>query len=74
MRFNPLKSEWVLVSPHRTKRPWSGKVEDSPQEEIPEYDPKNPLCPGALRSNGQVTIAIFMLFLFSDVGQPLKVF
>lgn len=27
MRFNPLRGEWVLVSPHRLKRPWSGQVD-----------------------------------------------
>ena len=27
-RFNPLTREWVLVSPHRTDRPWQGQVED----------------------------------------------
>ncbi len=26
-RFNPLTREWVLVSPHRTQRPWQGQVE-----------------------------------------------
>ena len=26
MRFNPLKGEWVLVCPHRMKRPWQGQV------------------------------------------------
>lgn len=26
-RYNILTGEWVLVSPHRTKRPWQGKVE-----------------------------------------------
>ena len=26
VRFNPLRGEWVLVSPHRLKRPWSGQV------------------------------------------------
>ena len=26
-RFNPLKREWVLVSPHRTQRPWQGQTE-----------------------------------------------
>ena len=24
-RFNPLTREWVLVSPHRTQRPWRGQ-------------------------------------------------
>ena len=26
-RFNPLTGDWVLVSPHRAKRPWLGQVE-----------------------------------------------
>ena len=26
VRYNPLKGEWVLVSPHRLKRPWKGQV------------------------------------------------
>jgi hypothetical protein len=55
-RYNPLKGEWVLVSPHRAKRPWYGQVEDAPKENIRESDPKNPLCPGAIRSNGQVQL------------------
>ncbi len=25
-RFNPLRGEWVIVSPHRTHRPWQGEV------------------------------------------------
>ena len=27
-RYNPLLQQWVLVSPHRTKRPWEGKREE----------------------------------------------
>ena len=53
-RYNPLTEEWVLVSPHRLKRPWSGQVEKPPEEVIPPHDPKNPLCPGATRANGKV--------------------
>jgi UDPglucose--hexose-1-phosphate uridylyltransferase len=45
-RFNPLTGEWVLVSPHRTKRPWQGQVEKAPPDERPKYDPRCYLCPG----------------------------
>ena len=38
-RFNPLTREWILVSPHRAKRPWQGQVEKTPPENLPEYDP-----------------------------------
>ena len=51
-RKNILTGEWVLVSPHRTKRPWQGK-KDKPQEvERLEYDPKCYLCPGNERAGG----------------------
>ena len=45
-RYNPLRGEWVLVSPHRTKRPWQGQVEKKSADRRPEYDPKCYLCPG----------------------------
>ncbi|MBP6584335.1 MAG: UDP-glucose--hexose-1-phosphate uridylyltransferase [Flavobacterium sp.] len=51
-RFNPLTEEWVLVSPHRTKRPWQGQKEKSHSEELPAFDPNCYLCPGNERSNG----------------------
>ena len=37
-RFNPLRSSWVLVSPHRTKRPWQGAQEAAVKSELPDYD------------------------------------
>ncbi len=49
-RLNLLTGEWVLVSPHRTKRPWLGQVEKPPQEERPQYDPTCYLCPGNQRA------------------------
>jgi UDPglucose--hexose-1-phosphate uridylyltransferase len=49
-RFNPLTGEWVLVSPHRTKRPWQGQVEKLPPETRPPYDPHCYLCPGNRRA------------------------
>lgn len=37
-RFNPLRGSWVLVSPHRTKRPWQGQQEEPSKNVLPEYD------------------------------------
>lgn len=51
-RRNPLTGEWVLVSPHRTQRPWQGQVEKAPPEERPAYDPECYLCPGNERAGG----------------------
>jgi len=52
-RFNPLMGEWVLVSPHRTQRPWQGQQEDQASTNRPEYDENCYLCPGNKRSGGQ---------------------
>lgn len=51
-RLNMLTGEWVLVSPHRMKRPWQGKVEDMPADTRPSYDEKCYLCPGNKRADG----------------------
>lgn len=51
-RYNPLIDEWVLVSPHRSKRPWQGQKETVNTEKLPQYDPTCYLCPGNERSNG----------------------
>jgi len=49
-RFNPLLREWVLVSPHRARRPWQGKVADPAPVAGPHYDPSCYLCPGNERA------------------------
>jgi UDPglucose--hexose-1-phosphate uridylyltransferase len=51
-RYNPLTGEWVLVSPHRTKRPWQGQVEKLAPQQRPAYDPNCYLCPGNTRAGG----------------------
>jgi UDPglucose--hexose-1-phosphate uridylyltransferase len=51
-RFNPLTREWVLVSPHRTARPWQGQVEAADTPKPPRYDPDCYLCPGNARAGG----------------------
>ncbi len=51
-RKNLLTGEWVLVSPHRAKRPWQGQVEKTPAENLPAYDPTCYLCPTNERAGG----------------------
>ena len=53
-RRNALTGEWVLVSPHRTKRPWQGQVEKSAAAPRPGYDPRCYLSPGNKRAGGGV--------------------
>jgi UDPglucose--hexose-1-phosphate uridylyltransferase len=65
-RLNLLTSEWVLVSPHRTKRPWQGQVEKLPQDIRPAYDPACYLCPGNHRAGGMVNPAYEHTFVFDN--------
>ncbi len=53
-RYNILTGEWVLVSPHRTKRPWQGKTEKNVIAKSPSYVPDCYLCPGNTRSGGKI--------------------
>ncbi len=52
-RYNILTGEWVLVSPHRTKRPWQGKNEEPGQFSKNTFDSNCYLCPGNTRANGE---------------------
>jgi UDPglucose--hexose-1-phosphate uridylyltransferase len=65
-RYNPLTREWVLVSPHRARRPWQGHVEKTPSAEIPEYDPSCLLCPGNERANGDRNPVFPSTFIFDN--------
>lgn len=49
-RYNALLGEWILVSPHRMKRPWLGQTEAPATESRPRHDPKCYLCPGNARA------------------------
>jgi UDPglucose--hexose-1-phosphate uridylyltransferase len=51
-RYNPLLDEWILVSPHRAKRPWQGQNEKIVEDNRPEHDENCYLCSGNGRSNG----------------------
>ncbi len=65
-RLNILTGEWVLVSPHRTKRPWQGKVEDLPQDNRPVYDEKCYLCPSNSRADGDTNPNYKESFVFKN--------
>jgi UDPglucose--hexose-1-phosphate uridylyltransferase len=65
-RFNPLTGDWVLVSPHRAKRPWQGQVEKANVEERPSYDPKCYLCPGNERAGGKTNPDYKGTFVFTN--------
>lgn len=65
-RYNPLLREWVLVSPHRTKRPWQGQVEAPAPEQRPAYDPQCYLCPGNTRANGEVNPDYSGTYVFTN--------
>ncbi len=65
-RHNPLAGEWVLVSPHRTKRPWLGQVEKPVAEQRPAYDPDCYLCPGNERAGGQRNPPYESTFVFTN--------
>jgi UDPglucose--hexose-1-phosphate uridylyltransferase len=65
-RWNPLTGEWVLVSPHRTKRPWLGQVEKLAEEQLPAYDPDCYLCPGNERAGGARNPSYDSTFVFTN--------
>jgi len=64
-RFNPLRREWVLVSPHRTSRPWQGQTE-KPAAAAPAYDPTCYLCPGNERAGGVKNPHYASTFVFTN--------
>jgi UDPglucose--hexose-1-phosphate uridylyltransferase len=65
-RWNALNGDWLLVSPHRTQRPWQGKLESAAPEARPPYDPRCYLCPGNRRSGGARNPAYADVFVFEN--------
>jgi UDPglucose--hexose-1-phosphate uridylyltransferase len=65
-RYNPLLGEYVLVSPHRMKRPWQGKVETPTPDNRPEFDPTCYLCPDNTRANGEVNPHYTHTYVFEN--------
>jgi len=65
-RYNPLTGEWVLVSPHRTRRPWKGQVEKPLPDVRPHYDSACYLCPGNARASGERNPDYETTFVFTN--------
>ena len=71
-RLNPLTNEWVLVSPHRTSRPWQGEVAQLKTTSEPAYDPTCYLCPGNARVGGVQNPKYDSTFVFENDFAALK--
>ena len=65
-RFNALTGEWVLVSPHRTQRPWQGQQEKTAGATRPSFDEGCYLCPGNQRAGGQQNPKYEDTFVFTN--------
>lgn len=65
-RLNPLTGDWILVSPHRAKRPWQGQVEKAISDERPKYDPTCYLCAGNERAGGKFNPDYKGTFVFTN--------
>ncbi len=65
-RLNILTGDWILVSPHRMKRPWQGKVEDLPKDDRLSYDSTCNLCPTNKRSDGTINPDYENTFVFTN--------
>ena len=65
-RFNILIGEWVLVSPHRAKRPWQGQNEEVSTEKRPSHDESCYLCAGNTRANGETNPNYEDIFIFNN--------
>ena len=65
-RYNPLTGQWILVSPHRTQRPWQGRQEEDAGERHPSYDPGCYLCPGNQRARGDTNPDYASTYVFTN--------
>ncbi|KAJ5516118.1 hypothetical protein N7527_007678 [Penicillium freii] len=71
-RYNPLRGSSILVSPHRTKRPWQGAQESPSKTTLPNYDPKCYLCPGNERAQGDTNPNYDSTFVFVNDYSAVK--
>jgi len=65
-RLNPLTGQWVLVSPHRARRPWQGRHETVVRCARPAHDPSCYLCAGNARITGERNPTYEGTFVFGN--------
>jgi UDPglucose--hexose-1-phosphate uridylyltransferase len=65
-RRNALTGDWLLVSPHRTQRPWHGHTEPRQAATRPSYDPDCYLCPGNRRAGGAENPRYASTYVFAN--------
>ncbi len=65
-RLNILTGEWVLVSAHRSQRPWQGQQEQAAEQQKLEYDPDCYLCPRNTRVSGQENPDYQSVYVFNN--------
>lgn len=65
-RRNLLTGEWLLVSPHRAKRPWQGEAAPPAAARAPSHDPACHLCPGNTRATGEANPPYGGTFVFAN--------
>lgn len=56
----------MIVSPHRTKRPWQGQTEIPGPQDLPAYESDCYLCPGNERAGGHRNPDYQGVFLFAN--------
>jgi UDPglucose--hexose-1-phosphate uridylyltransferase len=71
-RLNALTRDWVVVSPHRTQRPWKGEIAPAVAAKLPEYDSDCYLCPGNSRAGGARNPVYDSTFVFENDFAALK--
>lgn len=71
-RWNPLRGDWVLVSPHRTQRPWLGETHEPHVAAEIKFDPTCYMCPGNLRASGIRTPSYTGTYVFENDYAALR--
>jgi UDPglucose--hexose-1-phosphate uridylyltransferase len=65
-RWHPLRREWVVISSHRSNRPWLGELVDESARSLPPHVADCYLCPGNTRVSGHTNPEYDSVFVFDN--------